>query len=301
MAINVNGQPITVSYKNPEEKRTDIWLWFWLISRGFNFTQDSCLAPGMKEQISSALYSNPDLAKRCQDDQGRFLLLNERLAWITCEVRQIQWLISRFFRITNYQIHMPPPRLEGRDLVIATIDTWNVDLTHKNNAVGQLERDWIQHTQNDRQFEWFKGDDENSRCALAWDWLKEKNKYVLFSSTSPSNHESLLMLFDRLQMSDAEVKLMIVAIKKRWGQQQYRKKNSGKKQCNLLLSHQAFDSLDKLAMKYDLSRAQIVEVLIRFETERSAYLPEKMKAMKFEWSQMTSSDTPKSPGPTTNQ
>ncbi|MFZ6755952.1 hypothetical protein ACO0K9_01940 [Undibacterium sp. Ji50W] len=301
MGITDTTSSATLVYKNPVEKRTDTWLWFWLFSKGCSLTQDSYLAPDMREQITSALNSNPNFAQSSRTDQGRFLLLNERLAWITGEVRQIQWLLSRFFRITNYQIHMPPPRLEGRDLVIATIDTWNVDLTHKNNAVGQLERDWNQHTQNDRQFEWFKGDDENSRCALAWDWLKEKNNYALFGSTAPSNHESLLMLFDRLQKSDAEMKLIIDAIKKRWSQQQYRKKNNGKKQCNLLLSPEAFDSLDKLAMKYNLSRAQIVEVLIRLETERGAYLPEKMKAMKFEWRQMTSSDTQKSADATTNQ
>lgn len=262
---------------------------------------ESYLAPDMKVQITNALHSNPNFEQWCQTDQGNFLLPNERLAWITGEVRQIQWLSSRLLRTINYQIIMPPPRLTGRDLLIATIDTWHTDLTYKNNVVAQLERDWNQHRQTDRQFEWFKGDDENSRCTLAWDWLKEKNNYALFGSTAPSNHESLLMLFDSLQKSDAEMKIIIDAIKKRWSQQQYRKKNTGKKQCNLLLSSQAFDSLDKLAMKYDLSRAQIVEILIRFETERSAYLPEKMKAMKFEWSQMTSSDTQKSPDPTTNQ
>lgn len=282
MAITDLTQSATEAYKNPDEKRIDTWLWFWLNANNLNFTQDSYLAPGMKKQISSTLLSNPDLAKRGQVDQGRFLLLNERLAWITDEVRQIQWLFSRFLRITNYQIHMPPPRLTGRDLLIATIDTWNVDLIYKNNTVGQLERDWSQHTQNDRQFEWFKGDDENSRCALAWDWLKEKNNYALFGTTAPSNHESLLMLFDRLQKSDAEMKLIIDAIKKRWNQQQYRKKNTGKKQCNLLFSSHAITKLDQLAAKYDVSRSQVLEALIRFESERGIYLPEKMRRNNFE-------------------
>lgn len=300
MALNVNGQPITISYKDPDEKRTDTCLWFWLIDKRINFPQDSYLAPGMKEQINSTLLSNPSLAKYWQIDQGRFFLAKEDLAWITDEERQLQWLFPRLNQATNYRL-IPPPRLRGRDLAIAIIDTWNVDLPYKADTIRRLEQDWSQHKQNDRLFNWFTGDDEISRCELAWNWMKEKRSYVPFSPTYRSDHESLLILFDRMQMSVAEIKITIDAIKKCWSQQQYRKKNSGKKQCNLLLSPQAFDSLDKLAMKYDLSRAQIVEVLIRFETERSAYLPEKMKAMKFEWRQMTSSDTPKSPDPTTNQ
>ena len=182
MAINVNGQPITISYKDPDEKRTDTWLWFWLIDNRINFPQDSYLAPGMKEQINSTLLSNPSLATYCQIAQGRFLLAKEDLAWITDEERQLQWLLPRLNQATNYRL-IPPPRLQGRDLAIANIDTWNVDLLYKAYTIKQLKQEWSQHKQNDQLFNWFTGADEISRCELAWDWLKEnkKNNYSLLT------------------------------------------------------------------------------------------------------------------------
>ena len=75
--------------------------------------------------------------------------------------------------------------------------------------------------------------------------------------------------------------LIVEAIKKRVSQQQYRKKMADKKQCNLVLSNKTILDLDKLAAKYGVSRPQIMETLIQFETERNIYLPEKVKAISW--------------------
>ena len=55
---------------------------------------------------------------------------------------------------------------------------------------------------------------------------------------------------------------------------------SGKAQCNFILSERAIERLNKLATTYDLSRAQILEILLQMESEKKLYISEKIKVIK---------------------
>lgn len=280
MAVRDVSQQQDLSGLNAADTRIDAWLWFYLNGTGSDLGFDSFMAPGMRDLMANAIRSKPIWSQeQIAHEQGRLLLPDESLAWIVDDERQTKWLLSYFRDRSNFGISPVPPRLLGRNLLITSIDIWNVDLSTKSAAVSDMAHAWNQYKQSDHLFRWFKDVDEAPRCELAWAWLMEKKAYATFGKAPISAYDGLLIFFDELRVSDAEKKLDVDAIKKRWAQQQYRKKLKGKKQCNLLLSNQAMANLDKLAAKYEVSRSQILEALIQFETERSTYLPEKMRAI----------------------
>ena len=262
------------------DARVDAWLWLFLNREGANLPLDSFMGPSMKRDMDDCIRSRYGSEWRVENHL--WLLPEERLAWITEEERQINWLSSYIQQKLKRDRFLVPPRLFGRNLVIASLDIWSVDLDSKAGAVDLMEREWNQHKQADRIFTWFKEKDEVSRCELAWNWFVEKKSLSVWGKAPISSYEDLLIFFGTLPISEAEKKLNVDAIKKRWSQQQYRKKNTGKKQCNLLLSNKGIASLDKLAVKYGLSRSQVLDALIQFETERGTYLPEKIRASKLD-------------------
>ncbi len=70
------------------------------------------------------------------------------------------------------------------------------------------------------------------------------------------------------------------SIKKRWSQNKYRAKLTGKKQYNFILSEKAINRLDKLAGKYDLRRTEVLEILLQMEEEKGIYIPERKALTK---------------------
>lgn len=205
------------------------------------------------------------------------MVQDEHLKWITNDDRLLAWLSIQISMHTRANLINLPLHLTGRDLVIAMLDIWAADLNQKILTIINIKNTWIQHIQQDHIFKWFKKEDEPRRCETAWEWLK-KNKPELVSSMAPfKNQKDLLMSFDLAQLSEAEKIICIDQIKKRWSQQRYREKLTGKKQCNLILSDSTIQTLDKIAIKYNLKRAQILEILIKMEAEYEQYVPEKLR------------------------
>jgi hypothetical protein len=275
MAVNEGNLQPRMSKMDAVDARANAWLWLCLEREGAPLPLDSF----GKSKVDLAPFALPNRIETLLGyEMARGLLPQELLAWIAEEKRQNDWLLSYIRRHFKLALIVVPPRLLGRNLVIALLDIWDVDLVSKARAVSQMERDWNQHTQGDRIFEWFK-DDETARCKLAWDWLVDRKQYSVMGKATISNHSELLMFFDGLHISEHETKLNVDSIKKRWSQQQYRKKMKGKSQCNFWLSDQAINKLDKFALKYNVGRAQILEALIVLETDRGVYLPGHVQAV----------------------
>lgn len=80
------------------------------------------------------------------------------------------------------------------------------------------------------------------------------------------------MFFDQEELGRNEQKAIIQQIKRRWSRKQFDERSADKKQCNVMLSKDVIDLLDKLAEQHDLKRAQVLERLITKESELSLYL-----------------------------
>lgn len=282
MAVNHGGEQARSAGGEIADLRVNTWLWLYLRGAGSNFSPDSFMATGMVNLITSAISSGIRSMNQIAFDQRRSLLPEECFTWIVDDERQIQWLLSYFIKRSGFGIYPIPPRLFGRNLLIASIDLWVAELDQKSIAVSDMKQDWSQYKQNDNIFDWFKDKDEALRCELAWNWLKPRNEFSMFGLSPIFSYENLLIVFDRITTNQAEKKIAVDAIKKRWSQQRYREKLTGKKQVNLILSDKAIFGLDKLAAKYDLSRTKVLEILIQFEMEKSVYIPEKMRMINFD-------------------
>jgi len=89
------------------------------------------------------------------------------------------------------------------------------------------------------------------------------------------------MFFDAIEVSDAQKKLDVASIKRKWSQQKYREGMKGKSQYNFMLSDQVIIHLDKLASRYEATRPQIIEALIEMEATQGIYLLQKIKKISF--------------------
>lgn len=274
MAIQRNDLLAKILNDTSINSRRDTFLWFYLVSSGFSLNPSEFR---VRDRMAAILNFHPELVSEIPSVVRRAMLSDEYLTWIKNDERQHKWLTRQLQSLVlNFKNFAP--NLLGRELVIAMIDVWDVDINTKALTIRNIEAAWVQHKQNDQVFKWFHDKDEVQRCALAWDWLC-KNKPPIAGITPISNYGELLMLSDLTQWSAIEKTHCLEACRKRWSQQQYRENLKGKKQCNFVLSEKIIRQLDALAETYDLKRPQILEVLIKMETEMKIYLPEKMKRL----------------------
>ena len=120
---------------------------------------------------------------------------------------------------------------------------------------------------NDKLVDWFKTD----RDAKA-NWL-----HIYLSKTTPeyrplisrnSKHltDDIISFFDVLfSFNEDKFNLMLMTMKKAWGQHKYRENNKEKKQYSINMSHDVGDILDKLSLARNENKNAIVEALIRAE------------------------------------
>lgn len=255
-------------------RRHDIWLWLYLYCyKRADLDLRSCNGLTMRDEIASALKQKRFLQNRIPQEKDRFLLPGEKLEWIEEDERQYQWLVRQIEQMTDMRLPRGLVHLIGRDRLVAMIDLWEIDIADKEWEVERLYRDWRSHKEKDNELEWFADKkDGNKRCTCAWEWLK-KNHLSPRSRQSPiSNYQELLMFFDLEDMGRNERKAMIREIKRRWSRKQFDERAADKKQVNVMLSKAVIAQLDALTEQHGLKRAEIIETLVRMETDAGLYL-----------------------------
>lgn len=175
-----------------------------------------------------------------------------------------------------------PPQLTGRAHVVAILDTWSIGLTQKQQALANLEHQWIALKRQDGIFSWFNEKNRTERCAVAWEWLCSNEPYSTYGKAPIDNYEKLISFFDATGWSEAEKTLRVLRIKRRWSQKSYREKLKNKKQYNFMLSDEINKKLDGLAEKYNLKRNHVLETLIQMEAAQELYIPEQLRAATYQ-------------------
>lgn len=260
------------------EARINTCLWFFMRRNEVNFHAGNYGDTNFRENATIHL-GQSRLSNLVQNVLPQRLLPHELFKWITKDKRQINWILKYENEILGCGIHPDVPNLFGRELAIANLDQWEIDLVQKEIAFRAMERAWNDHLQNDNIFKWFKKESEASRCEFAWEWLV--TKWPLYTAGKPpvSNYSELLVAFDGIPTSHAQKTLDVGGIRSSWNQQKgrARKKEAGVSQYNFWLSDQTISDLDNLAATYGVSRPQIIAALIQSEAQNNRYLPEKVR------------------------
>lgn len=266
-----------------QNTRHDIWLWLYLNQhKRARFDASTCNGSTMRDEIARFLRRKTENLKDIASQKDRFLVPHDYLKWIEGDERQHRWLLRRIEELTELRPTQGLPsglvRLNGRNHLIAILDLWDVDIAKKADEIERLHNRWLRHKAGDRAFEWFEDKKDGlKRCKCAWEWL-EKHHVSIFKNQLPiNNYKELLLYFDEAELGRNEMKAIIQTIKKRWNRKQFDERTADKKQINVMLSKTAIELLDTLAKKYELKRAQVLELLITMESEDGVYFTSRLK------------------------
>lgn len=252
------------------------WLWFHIPYIHPTANLGEYKSHGMTDRMADFIIKNPTLKTDIEQAKAYWLLPDQKIKWITNDERQQKWINQRIFERTNFAPFNSPPNLTGRDFTIALIDAWLIDKNLKETTISEIARAWEQHTQSDKIFKWFDDQDEIKKTSLAWEIIQKRHPF--FANNQPTkNLQDLIIFFDTPFFSLPEKILTIEAVKKRWSQNRYREKQTGKKQYNFILSDKTIARLDKLADKHDLKRTEVLEILLQMEEEKELYIKERKK------------------------
>jgi len=231
----------------------------------------------MRREMASALHQNPQIAHAVTEAIRR-RADPARLKWIEdCRIQRT-WIEQKLSGnpIVTSELARHLSNKEVSSLIIDFHDAQQISI---RTIAQTLHSEWEQQEKEDRKFDWFKQDEEETKCEFAWDFLRKKNYSLGLLTEKFSNIEDLLVYVYTNKPSEDTIELLLKNAKSRWSQKEYRRKNAEKKQCNLILSKNAINRLKNLADKYDVSQAKIIEILLKMEDEEGAYIPKRIKAL----------------------
>lgn len=275
MALHIEDELSKVLGETEYNSRYDIWLWYTLVFYETTFNSNDYLDTGMRKKMASYLRNKPWRVNELLKERHKQLVHKKDIEWAIESRRAIEWAtreiqISTDHNQLNYYFD-----LTEKDFPIAILDVWQRDITQKTALLRSLEQKWKSHKTNDKVYVWFK--DEDHKSEFAWDWLLKNSSVSTLGSTPFNTFEDLLIFFDKANYSREQKELYIGKIKKGWTQKKYRENLKGKAQYNFVLSDKAIVSLDKLASRYEVSRARLLEILIEMEAEKNDHVPEKIR------------------------
>jgi len=210
------------------------------------------------------------------------LIAKEHFEWIDRgNKRQIKWLLNYLysFYYPGSNLHQSlSTHITGKDLIISLVDALYFSPEIIKNNLESLKNFWFSHLDKDKVFNWLKLKDEKSRCEFTFHWLKSNNHQFTQEMSKYQEFDDIMIIIDSINLSDNEKELIISKVKKSWSQANFRKNLLGKRQTNLILKESTINLLDKMSIKYDLSRAEIIDFLVRAEdSENSRYLEAREK------------------------
>ncbi|WP_423360299.1 hypothetical protein [Pseudomonas citronellolis] len=260
------------------DPRRDNWLWIYLASKGMAQYNLMLLDKRtMRDTIAKTILSANLNIQEILNDARRHLIPKNLLTWITDNERQHEWIKTKLLT-KHYYSHLIPENLKSREHILALIDIWNID--SKPSTIESLKRDWIEQLKKDKQLDWIKEEDEREACAYIWDWMLKNKPNLMGGYTQPIDHQSALVFFDYVHLTELEKKLCISSAKKIWRQKISRNTRKDKNQKNFNLTEKAIRRLEEFSKKYEISQTQIIEILLMMEQEKGLYIAERIRILR---------------------
>ncbi|MGN5517917.1 hypothetical protein VF673_03365 [Halopseudomonas sp. Lyrl_26] len=261
---------------DPHSRREAIWLWLCL-QRNWRaeFTPDSCNGDSMIPVLNSHLKSlSHRYADRIRRTKDRNLLPERHIDWIKDDHRQLTYLKSQMKEVPTLE---DLPRLDGRTLIIAELDHWDVKLSDKKSFIFKTMQGWEEKKKIADQCRWLMtGEETIQKLQHTIRWIDDNRSKVGITRNArladSATLENLLIFFDEAELRPLEVRNIIASVRGSWNKQKYRERNTGKSQMNVMLPNTTIKALDDLAEAHGLKRPAIIERLITLERQCGQYL-----------------------------
>ncbi|WP_238335529.1 hypothetical protein [Pseudomonas aeruginosa] len=197
MAIHINDKLQRTFRGLNADSRFTTWLWFFIKFHSPQAYLGEFRSPGMRDRMAEVINQDPHRADFIEAQSAISLLPAQSLQWITNDKRQNIFLIRKLAEKNGNNYLVSPANLTGRDLTIATIDTWQTDQTQKSALVSQIKWEWELHTSSDHMFKWFDDADEREKLNTAWEIAKNKYSPLLFQQTPFQEKNDFIIFLTR--------------------------------------------------------------------------------------------------------
>ena len=277
-----------------------IWLCAAQINEqifGFNIDADPIV---LRDTLATCLNNNKNYASWIKSCIQYSSIPIDRLNWILETKIQLRWLEiiirnrlqstyntvhgnqhQNNFKSTSYnpsQFRMPA-HLTGKNASIAVLDYYaansNLDPSQLIFQVATMEHSWHEQLEFNTHFDWMNDDCGQKKREL---YLKQAStKYATTGNyhSIKHYHDDFIIYLLNSPGTNLEKLIFNKNARNRWNQQIRREKEKyTKKQCNFNLPIGIDQKLSALAEKHELSRVEIIEILVRYESRKHIYMNE---------------------------
>lgn len=275
----VENPAISRIVKDKISPREKTWMWLNFRSNGFNVSYQEF----NKDYVENLKNKNMVLGQITGQYEINFI--DERhFDWIADNARQTKFLLKKIEESNMLPVNFE--QLLGQvsnnlsDHITAAIDYSAGTLNLKIQFLDILKTSWEEITQTDKALNWFNKGDSADKINFAWEWIIDSVDGIQKNCAQPKNHYELLIIFDFLDHTHIEKLFFINSMRKIWTQRKYRENLQDKKQYNFVLTKKAIAGLDKIAKKYEISRTQALEILLRMESIKDSHIRERLELIK---------------------
>lgn len=278
MAVRMHDELSEILGNSEQDARVENWLRLFLALKQVAIPGAFDSAP--RSDVARFINSKPELRETVRIARSQALVPESRLSWLTDGVRQNKWLLRNLSVSIGFgsaDVIGASSFLLGRERIVAIFDAYYPYGQAKEDYIGNAKWIWERQLHRDKVLDWFRDVGDDAAREKMWTWLNSQRPSLCMSRWVTPTQEDLLNFLDEYPPRESEIKLVISEIKKDWSQRKYRASLKGKRQCNLILKETTISQLDKLAKTYDLSRSELLELLVSAEARQKVYINQKLQ------------------------
>lgn len=176
-----------------------------------------------------------------------------------------------------------PKHIALRDRIILIFDLYSKSKDCKHDILLGMKDRWGLILEKDYYSAWLSGDFSKEKCLLAKDKIKSEHPGFFEEISVDSEFEAVQCFFDSPNFNHGHKKLLFTTIKRSWSQKKYRAGlvDRNLRQYNFVLSDETIGHLDALAKKCDMKRTEVLERLLRLESQNSLHLDPWVERRKY--------------------
>ncbi len=176
-----------------------------------------------------------------------------------------------------------PKDVALRDRIILIFDLWDKVKNHKHDTLSNIKHCWGFTMDTDYYSAWLSGDFSKKKCSLAKGKIKFEHPEFYEGVSADSELAAVQCFFDSPNFNHDHKKLIFTTIKRSWSQKKHRAGlvDRNLRQYNFVLSDETIGHLDALAKKCDMKRTEVLERLLRLESQNSLHLDPWVERRKY--------------------